>query len=90
MQMLVRLLRPLTIAIGLSLMMVGSGLMFVDRLVFKTSEDMRAARMPAVLIRSAPAVRQEFGVPAWMPFTMVAAGGLTVLYSLALPRPDQT
>lgn len=84
--MLRRLLRPIFIGIGLSLLMGGASLLFVDRVTLRDTAQMAEARMPTLFVRIAPSARHELTPPAWVPLTMLASGGLTVLYSLALPR----
>lgn len=85
--MLRRLLRPVIIGIGLSLLMGGASLLFVDRVTFRDAAEMAEARMPALFVDLAPTGKHELTPPAWVPLTMLASGGLTVLYSLALPKP---
>lgn len=84
--MLRRLLRPIFIGIGLSLLMGGASLLFVDRVTLRDTVEMAEARMPSLFVRIAPAAKYELTPPPWVPLTMLASGGLTVLYSLALPR----
>lgn len=84
--MLRRLLRPIVIGIGLSLVMGGASLLFVERVTLRDAAQMAEARMPSVFVRIAPSARHELAPPAWVPLTMLACGSLTVLYSLALPR----
>ncbi|MBX3438295.1 MAG: hypothetical protein KF861_12445 [Planctomycetaceae bacterium] len=67
-------------------MMTGSALLFVDQVTFRDAAEMDRARMPSIFIRLAPSHRHLFSPPPWLPITLMAAGGLTVLYSLALPR----
>ena len=82
----VRLVRPCVIGLGLALMMSGSTLLFVDRVILRDSTEMTQARMPEVFVRLSHVSKHEFSPPPWMPITLLAAGGLTVLYSIALPR----
>ena len=84
--MLRRLLRPIIIGIGLALVMGGASLLFVERVTLRDTAEMAEARMPSVFVRIAPADKHELSPPAWVPLTMLACGGLTVLYSLALPK----
>ena len=84
--MLRRLLRPIFIGIGLSLLMSGATLLFVDRVSLRDTAQMAEARMPALFVRLAPSGKHELTPPAWVPLTMLACGGLTVLYSIALPK----
>jgi hypothetical protein len=81
-----RLLRPIFIGIGLSLLMGGASLLFVERVSLRDTAQMAEARMPSVFVRIAPTVKYELTPPAWIPLTMLASGGLTVLYSIALPK----
>jgi len=81
-----RILRPCVIGLGLALMMAGSTLLFVDRFTLRDAAEMEQARMPSFFVRIAPASPHELSPPPWLPVTLMAAGGLTVLYSLALPR----
>jgi hypothetical protein len=81
-----RLLRPIFIGIGLSLLMGGATLLFVDRVTLRDTAQMAEARMPSIFVRIAPADRHELTPPPWIPLTMLASGGLTVLYSIALPK----
>lgn len=84
--MLRRLLRPIFIGTGLSFLMAGATLLFVDRVTLRNAAEMSEARMPAVFVRIAPTGKHEVTPPEWVPLTMLASGGLTVLYSIALPR----
>ncbi|MCA9026382.1 MAG: hypothetical protein KDA86_14340 [Planctomycetaceae bacterium] len=84
--LIIRLVRPCVIGFGLALMMTGSTLLFVDRVTLRNATEMQQARMPQVFIRVSPLTKREFSPPQWMPITLLAAGGLTVLYSIALPR----
>ncbi len=84
--LIVRLLRPCVIGLGLSLMMSGSTLLFVEQVTLRSAAEMTKARMPQMFVRVSPQTKHEFTPPPWMPITLLAAGGLTVLYSIALPR----
>ncbi len=84
--LIVRLLRPCVIGLGLSLIMAGCVLLFVDRVTLRSASEMDHARMPQMFVRVSPLTKHEFAPPPWMPITLLAAGGLTVLYSIALPR----
>ncbi|MCA9076467.1 MAG: hypothetical protein KDA93_15685 [Planctomycetaceae bacterium] len=84
--LILRLIRPCVIGLGLSLMIVGSTLLFVDQVTLRNSTEMTQARMPQVFVRISPVTKHQFSPPTWMPITLLAAGGLTVLYSIALPR----
>lgn len=81
-----RLLRPIFIGIGLSFLMGGATLLFVDRVTLRDTQEMAEARMPSLFVRLAPSGKHEVTPPTWVPLTMLASGGLTVLYSLALPK----
>jgi hypothetical protein len=81
-----RLLRPIFIGIGLSFLMGGASLLFVDRVTLRNTQEMAEARMPALFVRLAPSGKHEVMPPTWVPLTMLASGGLTVLYSIALPK----
>lgn len=81
-----RLLRPIFIGIGLFFLMGGATLLFVDRVTLRDTAEMTEARMPAVFVRIAPSGKHELSPPTWLPLTMLASGGLTVLYSIALPK----
>lgn len=83
---ILRLIRPCVIGLGLSLMMVGSTLLFVDQVTLRNSAEMTQARMPQIFVRVSPTTKHQFSPPPWMPITLLAAGGLTVLYSIALPK----
>ncbi|MGE0378440.1 MAG: hypothetical protein AB7Q45_23785 [Planctomycetaceae bacterium] len=85
--MFTRILRPCVIGLGLALMLTGSALLFVDEVTLRDAAEMDRARMPSVFVRLAPSVPHQFRPPPWLPVTLMATGGLTVLYSLALPRP---
>lgn len=86
--MLRRLLRPIVIGIGLYLLMGGATLLFVDRVTLRDTAEMTEARMPNVFVQLAPSGKHELTPPAWIPLTMLASGGLTVLYAIALPKPQ--
>jgi hypothetical protein len=81
-----RLLRPIVIGFGLSLLMGGATLLFVDRVTLRDAAQMTEARMPSMFVQIAPSARYELTPPPWIPLTMLASGGLTVLYSIALPK----
>ena len=81
-----RILRPCVIGLGLALMITGSALLFVDQVTLRDATGMVQARMPSIFIRIAPSAPHQFSPPPWLPITLMAAGGLTVLYSIALPR----
>lgn len=81
-----RLLRPIFIGIGLSLLWAGGSLLFVDQVTLRDTTEMAEARMPDVFISLAPADKYQLTPPIWLPLTMLASGGLTVLYSIALPK----
>jgi len=81
-----RLLRPIFIGLGLSLLWAGGTLLFVDQVTLRDTSEMTEARMPALFIRLAPSSKHQLTPPAWLPLTMLASGGLTVLYSIALPK----
>ena len=70
----------------MALMLSGSSVLFVEEFTLRGTAEMRRARMPSVFVQMAPASRHEISPPPWLPVTLLVAGGLTVLYSLALPR----
>ncbi|MFV1991438.1 MAG: hypothetical protein ACC652_11935 [Acidimicrobiales bacterium] len=84
--LIIRLVRPCVIGLGLALMMAGSTLLFVDRVTLRDAAEMQQSRMPQIFVRVSPLTKHEFSPPQWMPITLLAVGGLTVLYSIALPR----
>lgn len=81
-----KIFRPCVIGLGIALLMTGSTLLFVERFTLRNAAEMERARMPSLFVRIAPASPHEFSPPPWLPVTLMAVGGLTVLYSLALPR----
>lgn len=73
---------------GLFIIMLGVSTMFVDKVVLKGQEDARRDPNFRGFFTSVNQDRQHvFDPPDWAGFSLLSVGGITILYSLALPKP---
>jgi hypothetical protein len=81
------MLRASFFAGGLFIIMLGISTMFVDKLVLKGQEDARRDPNFRGIFTSLNQDRQHvFDPPDWAGFSLLSVGGITILYSLALPK----
>lgn len=82
------MIRSLFFAIGLSAFLGGASLLFVASVIVKEQPDIPRLRVPDLLTRERSDGSREWAPPPWLPMTLLTAGGLTMLYSIALPRKE--
>ena len=81
------MLRASFFAGGMFIIMLGISTMFVDKLVLHGQEDSRRDPNFRGMFTSVNADRQHvFDPPDWAGFSLLSVGGITILYSLALPK----
>ncbi len=77
------MLRSLFLSVGVFVALVGAGLLKVDTIVL-TGEGELVSDYHG-LIRVDDGDRHVIDPPDWAPFSLMAIGGVTILYSIALP-----
>jgi hypothetical protein len=81
------MLRAMFFAGGMFIIMLGLSTMVVDKLVLHGQEDARRDPNFRGIFTSLNEHRQHvFDPPDWAGFSLLSVGGITILYSLALPR----
>jgi len=81
------MVRSIFFSLGLFVLLWGVSFLFVDKLVLNQSDD--AARDPnfrGLFTTLNSDKRRVFDPPEWAAFSLMSAGSVTMLYSLALPR----
>lgn len=81
------MLRASFFAGGMFIILLGISTMFVDKLVLHGKEDGRHDPNFRGFYTTVNESRQyQFDPPDWAGFSLLSVGGITILYSLALPR----
>ena len=80
------MIRALFFGIGARVALCGLTVVFLDGFVLNVGADLCATRAIRLLTTYLPDGRRVLDPPDWIGYTMVGMGGLTVLYSVALPR----
>jgi hypothetical protein len=78
--------RSMFLAIGFYLILLGSQLLTVDRVVLKLHErsSERIDLFGTKSIETGPA--RTLAPPPWVPWTLMTSGAVTCLYSFTIPR----
>lgn len=80
------MIRALFFGLGAFVGLWGLSLFMVEGLVLTFGAGAEESRAFALLTSALPDGRRVLCPPDWVGFTMVGMGGLTMLYSVALPR----
>lgn len=82
------MLRTIFFSIGLATLLWGLPLFFVDKVTLNQRGEQASERQAVIRAVSAPNLEgvREINPPIWLAYTLVTAGSLTMLYSVALPR----
>ena len=80
------MIRALFFGLGAFVGLWGMSLVAVDGVVLSVAEDAQPSRVLEAVSQVAPDGRRMIDPPDWIGFTLVGMGGLTMLYSVALPR----
>ena len=85
----VNMRRAFFFSIGTFVILAGILALAIDRIVL----NLRAESGPKLLLDLLTSITHDglriFEVPAWMPFTFIGVGGVTALYTLALPKAQR-
>lgn len=84
------MLRSFFFAIGMFVALVGGSLLQVERIVLTSHGDVAEAQNLYGLLRINGANERIVDPPDWAPFSLMAIGGVTLLYSCALPSRRQS
>jgi len=80
------MIRALFFGLGTFVALWGMTLVAVDGVVLSFGSGDSDARLVKTLTTALPDGRRVLSPPDWIGFTLVGMGGLTMLYSVALPR----
>lgn len=80
------MIRALFFGLGAFVGLWGLSFVAVDGVVLSASEASQPSRVLQAISQTAPDGRRMIDPPDWLGFTLVGMGGLTMLYSVALPR----
>ncbi len=80
------MIRALFFGLGTFVCLWGMSLVAVDGVVLSIGEEMLQSRVLRLVSCAAPDGRRMIDPPDWIGFTLAGMGGLTMLYSVALPR----
>ncbi len=82
------MIRAAFLSMGLYAVLCGAGLFFVEDI--RLNE--KAAQLESPVFQMVTSTNSNgnrvFNPPDWMPFTCIGVGGVTMLYAIALPRPE--
>ncbi len=76
-------------SVGTFIVLAGVVTLGIDRVVLNLRAESGPKRMLDLLTSITNDGLRIFEVPAWMPFTLIGVGGVTALYTLALPKPKR-
>ena len=81
------MIRSAFFSIGMFVVLCGGTFLMVDRVVFNEGYD-QPAQVPVLSEYMTANANQQYELapPEWMPFSLLALGSVTMLYSIALPR----
>lgn len=81
------MMRAAFFAGGMFVIMLGISTMFVDKIVLHSKEDAKQDPNFRGFYTTLNENRQHvFDPPEWAGFSLLSVGGITILYSLALPK----
>ncbi|MFV0445389.1 MAG: hypothetical protein ACK5Q5_17565 [Planctomycetaceae bacterium] len=80
------MIRALFFGLGAFVALWGMSLVAVDGFVLNVRDSAQPNNLLAMISQTAPDGRRMIDPPDWVGFTLVGMGGLTMLYSVALPR----
>lgn len=78
------MLRAMFVAIGVFVCLVGVECLFVEKAVFAQLSE--APPEDPWNITEATPEKREITLPDWAPFTLLAGGVVTIIYSFTIPR----
>jgi len=80
--------RSLSLAIGISLCILGGECLLVDKFVMAAPEPTAVEESPAFFQneQSAVASQSEYTPPEWMPWSFLSAGAIIIIYSFTIPQ----
>jgi hypothetical protein len=79
--------RAFFFSVGTFVILAGIIALGIDRIVLNLRAESGPERMLDLLTSITNDGLRVFTVPEWMPFTLIGVGGVTALYTLALPKP---
>lgn len=77
--------RAFFLAIGVYACIVGGEALALDKAVLRSNTTAEPTFVERTLGRS-PLVRREIVPPPWAPWSLLAGGAVTILYSFTIPR----
>jgi hypothetical protein len=82
------MVRSTFFALGLFTAMCGASFLVVDKFVLnvKSKSLKKQEGVRALFVSVTPDRQQVFDPPQWFAFSMMSAGSVTMLYSIALPK----
>lgn len=80
------MIRALFFGLGAFVGLWGLSLIAVDGVLVDMSESAQQSRVVGLVSQAAADGRRIIDPPDWIGFTLAGMGGLTMLYSVALPR----
>jgi hypothetical protein len=80
------MIRALFFGLGTFVGLWGLSFVAIDGVLLNISAETSCSRVMQLISSAAPDGRRMIDPPEWIGFTLVGMGGLTMLYSLALPR----
>lgn len=78
--------RAFFFSLGTFVTLAGIVTLGIDRVVLNLRAESGPRRMLDLVTSITHDGLRVFTVPEWMPFTLIGVGGVTVLYTLALPK----
>lgn len=81
--------RALFFSIGTFIVLAGVVTLGIDRIVLNLRAESGPKRLLDILSSITNDGLRIVEVPEWMPFTLIGVGGVTALYTLALPKPHR-
>lgn len=80
------MIRALFFGLGTFVGLWGMSLFAVDGVLLTLAPDAAKSRMMLAISAAGPDGRRLLDPPDWVGYTLVGMGGLTMLYSVALPK----
>lgn len=78
--------RALSLAIGITLCILGLEFMAVEKVVMASERNSTADATSLGDGNSLTKSEREFHPPEWMPWSLVSAGAVIIIYSFTIPR----
>lgn len=80
------MLRAFFFSLGVFTTLIGAECLLVDRAVLNLDRPITQQQRFFPMVRSGAGAKREIDPPDWLGWSLISAGAVTMLYSIALPK----